>query len=1084
MLKRIVKRNGELEDFIPHKVNGWGIWASETLGDKVDWSSVVLNTIASLPEEVDSQTLQLALIETCIDNDTWSYQKMAGRLFAAYLHKKITPVEGFTLLDLHTQLFNEGIMVKLNYTDKEYAYLNSKMDHTRDFNCTHFELKQIREKYSLKNRVTSKEYETQQYVYMRMAMTLAEDEGEKKLEECLNWFEEFSMKRLSAPTPNYVNLGTHLKGFASCCVYTTEDTVSSLFVGDHIAGMMTSQSAGIGSHINSRSIGDPVRKGLLKHNGKLPSLRALVSAIQVFTQNGRGGAATTYYNAFDPEVEVINKLKNPMSTEDKKIRGIDYAMCSNKFIARKVARNEQMFTFNSFTAPDLYESFYGKDENQFATLYNQYEANPFFKKNYVSAREVVLTALNEAYETGKAFLFQADEANKHTPFKEPIYSSNLCVAPETPILTKEFGYRAIKELSQFEEGVTIWNGKQWSPNVVIKQTGTNQKLLSVVISDGTIIEATPYHRWSVIVGDDIVIKETKDLSKYDKLIKFDLVTLDHGVLEIPVSYGTIFLDKDIFIPNNTYSLKSRLNWLSYVIETFGIIKYFNNNLVLEMNSNNPIKRNNTKDLIKLKLVLQELGIHSITTEGILYISNNNMCKLIELGLIVEELDLSVFIPSTDDDMNSALEILSIDDYNKFDDTYCFTEPLRNMGMFNGILTMNCTEIMLPTKGYKGMQELYSKELLGQTTFLDNYGHSHTVDNNKDLQTARGIIKAYNVREGDFCSDTTTRPVTHTFTVEKIVNQDQNPEIGLCSLAAIVISNIHSKEQYDKTMYYGLKMIDKCIHMSDYVFPHLELTAKARLSAGVGIMGYATHLASKGLTYSSIEGKKEHHRVAEYHMYSAIKASLRLGKELGNAPWIDRTKWVDGWLPLDTYNKNVDKIADFEYECNWEALRSAIRVNGGIRNSVLVTQMPGESSSKAIAVPNQLYPVRDITLSKSDNAINFRWAAPNGDDENYFYERAWDVKSKDLIDMYAIFQKFTDQGISADLFRKVIGDDKVTSDEMLDNYLHIVKMGVKSRYYQNTLTNLKPVLQTESAINVSIENTENDEVGCAGGFCSL
>ena len=35
--------------------------------------------------------------------------------------------------------------------------------------------------------------------------------------------------------------------------------------------------------------------------------------------------------------------------------------------------------------------------------------------------------------------FAADNANSHTPFNDTIYSSNLCVAPETMILTNQ-GY--------------------------------------------------------------------------------------------------------------------------------------------------------------------------------------------------------------------------------------------------------------------------------------------------------------------------------------------------------------------------------------------------------------------------------------------------------------------------------------------------------------------------------------------------------------------------------------------------------------------------------------------------------------------
>ena len=40
------------------------------------------------------------------------------------------------------------------------------------------------------------------------------------------------------------------------------------------------------------------------------------------------------------------------------------------------------------------------------------------------------------------------------------------------------------------------------------------------------------------------------------------------------------------------------------------------------------------------------------------------------------------------------KVLFVDDENRYDDTYCFTEPKRNKGVFNGILTGNCNEILL------------------------------------------------------------------------------------------------------------------------------------------------------------------------------------------------------------------------------------------------------------------------------------------------------------------------------------------------------------------------------------------------------
>lgn len=324
-------------------------------------------------------------------------------------------------------------MKKLNFTDSEYEEIEKIIDHSKDFRTSYSSLQHIREKYALQNRVTNEQYESQQFTFMRMAMALAEDEKDR-VNAVKNFYEELSDKRINAPTPNYVNLGTPLRGYASCMVYSTLDSAKSLAVGDHIAYTMTCQSAGIGSHIRSRSLGDEVRGGAIKHQGKLPYLRALEGAVHANLQSGRGGACTTHINVFDPEIEVLLKLKNPMSTTDRQIRGLDYSFGTNKFFAKKAAKNEEVFTFNTFTAPDLYEAFYSGSSEEFEELYNQYENNPLFPKKYINAREVLMSALNESYETGRMYLHFVDEMNSHTPFEEPVYMSNLCLTGDTEVI--------------------------------------------------------------------------------------------------------------------------------------------------------------------------------------------------------------------------------------------------------------------------------------------------------------------------------------------------------------------------------------------------------------------------------------------------------------------------------------------------------------------------------------------------------------------------------------------------------------------------------------------------------------------------
>ena len=757
MIKYIVKRSGVIEPLYPDKINRWGEWAASKLGKEVNWSEAVLHVVSTMPETVTSEQLQESLIGFCLDKAIWEYNRMAGRLYSSLINKKLYNDNKPTIKELHNNLYDLGLMVRLDYNEEDYEKIERFINHKLDFNATHYELHQIRFKYALRDKVNEIEYESQQFVYMRMAMALAENEKQdERLLHVKNWYDHLSHKRLNAPTPNFVNLGTPHKGFASCCLYTTNDTAASLAAGDHIAYMMTVMSAGIGTHIKTRSLGDTIRGGIIQHQGKLPYIRSMVGAIQANLQNGRGGASTFHYTAYDPEVEVILKAKNPMTPTAKQIRGCDYSFGSNKFFARKAAKDENIGLFSYQTCPELYESQYSKDPNLFEELYDKaIEENKI--NQFVSARQLLLNVLNESYETGRHYLHFTDIMNTHTPFKDKIYSQNLC-----------------------------------------------------------------------------------------------------------------------------------------------------------------------------------------------------------------------------------------------------------------------QEIAIPTKGFDTVKELYEPYIEGKG------------------------------------------------------------EIGLCSLAGIVVSNIENDEQYADVAYYALKMIDVCIHKSEYIFKNLEDTAKARLSAGVGIMGLAHLMAKNKLKYSSQEGRDYIHELFETHMYHLISASLRLGEELGNAPWMDKTLWPEGWLPIDTYEKKVDDLVTIENQRDWETLRKRIIDNKGIRNSVVSAMMPGESSSISAGTTNSVYPIRDYDLNKTNDTMAIHYVVPESSKLKDRYEIVWDIDTKDLIKCYAIMQKWTDQAISVDLYRKVQGSDKVGTSEMISIYLNMIKYGLKSRYYLNSLTGKS--IASNSDIEDVVTDIDDKESECES--CSL
>jgi ribonucleotide reductase alpha subunit len=93
-------------------------------------------------------------------------------------------------------------------------------------------------------------------------------------------------------------------------------------------------------------------------------------------------------------------------------------------------------------------------------------------------------------------------------------SKQFCVAPTTPLIT-DGGIKEIKDFS--DQSVNIWNGEEWTP-VIVRQTGSNQRLMRVWLNDGSYLDCTPDHRWSVKdrFKKDWSEVQTKDLMSFSK----------------------------------------------------------------------------------------------------------------------------------------------------------------------------------------------------------------------------------------------------------------------------------------------------------------------------------------------------------------------------------------------------------------------------------------------------------------------------------------------------------------------------------------------------------------------------------------
>lgn len=325
----------------------------------------------------------------------------------------------------------------------------------------------------------------------------------------------------------------------------------------------------------------------------------------------------------------------------------------------------------------------------------------------------------------------------------------FCVSGNTQIITNS-GIIPICDLVDKE--VTIWNGKEWS-NVTPRITGFNQKLVRVTFSDGSYLDCTPDHRFSVRNRFDKKYKtiEAKDLMNSSNYVlhiePHNIKPIEEGLpLDKAYTMGFAFGDgcvyrnkiiidlygiKDMSCPveGKRYPKKLKKN---YNVESQRVIAKGNVQLLTSLkNEEDYLSHLSTYDR---KSILEFFagwidadGSNTKTPNSIrLYISGEQRARLAQLVLtrcgIVSSVNLlqkkgaktNISIRKNDlwylqiqncadipcKRVNTSHTILakykgkhqnikSVIDLPERHTSYCFDEPIRHMGLFANVLTYQC-----------------------------------------------------------------------------------------------------------------------------------------------------------------------------------------------------------------------------------------------------------------------------------------------------------------------------------------------------------------------------------------------------------
>lgn len=644
---------------------------------------------------------------------------------------------------------------------------------------------------------------------------------------------------------------------------------------------------------------------------------------------------------------------------------------------------------------DLYGEAFEESYNIAVDLFNRGE---LLVGKFNSSRFIVKTILETYKETGLPYIFNKDYANECNPNKHlgVIRSANLCVAPETKILT-DVGYLQIDEL--VDQDVNVWNGEEWS-NVRVIKTGESQKLLKVTLSSGNQLECTPYHRWYLQndYSGKITEKRTHELVSGDRLIKFDLPIIEgEKTLSFPYDNGffsadgntynsldriylyhekrklepflqsvpnwnydekqnrsvgkAIGLKHKFFVPNADYTIKSRLDWLSGFLDGDGTVS--RNGL----NESIQVASVDKGFLILVQEMLQTLGVHSKVSpsrpEGDyslpandgtggnkefhcketfrLLISSTGLYKLSILGFKTNRLRWEVKSPQRNSER--FITVLKVEDENRYDDTYCFTEFKRNMGMFNGILTGQCVE------SFSNIEE--------------NMAH-------------------------------------------------------VCSLYSVNLANCKTLDDIEAATKYSVKALNRTVELSSSPIEDTRRHNDYYRIIGVGVLGYHDYLVSNGMNYTNSE--KVAYSIAEMIAYWAIEQSVDDVSEYGVAPAFENSDWHKGIFFGRSVYDNFTETESMKEK--WIKLYEDKVSKIGMANTGLIAIAPNTSTSQLCNSSASILPVFKKYFIEKNKLMSVPFVAKFlNDDTLWLYQESVNINPEKTIAIAQNFQQWVDQGIS-------------------------------------------------------------------------
>lgn len=305
------------------------------------------------------------------------------------------------------------------------------------------------------------------------------------------------------------------------------------------------------------------------------------------------------------------------------------------------------------------------------------------------------------------------------------------------------------------------------------------------------------------------------------------------------------------------------------------------------------------------------------------------------------------------------------------------------------------------------------------------------------------------------------------------NNDWGQDIS-CNLGSLNIANVMDNKDIEKTVEVAIKALTFVSDNTDInQVPTVKKGNDASHSIGLGAMNLHGYLVREGILYTSEEAIDFVNVFFALIRYYAIKTSMNIAMERketfvgfeaseyakGKNSDVLRKYYEVDYLPTTDKVKALFKDIYIPTKEDWTKLLDEVKVNG-IYNAYLTAIAPTQSISYVQNATSSIMPITEQIEVRTYGDSTTIYPMPFLTNENLlWYQSAYRMDMRKVIDVVATAQEHIDQGISTTLF---VTDDKTTRD-IARYYIYAYKKGLKSLYYTRT----KMTRENEECLSCSV-----------------